>query len=88
MMEPCCWGNYTQHRDAHKNLKMFDEMVKNENDVYEDFNAKKYSYTASGWKTTIQIYRPKIWALLEKPFSSRYAQVDTLFIVNKLFILI
>ena len=29
MMEPCCWGTYTQHRDAHKNLSMFDEIHNN-----------------------------------------------------------
>ncbi|XP_065675410.1 potassium voltage-gated channel subfamily C member 1 [Hydra vulgaris] len=79
MMEPCCWGNYTQHRDAHKNLKMFDEMVKNESNAYEELDNRKYSYTSSCWKQTIQIYRPTVWALLDKPFSSKYAQFVAFF---------
>ncbi|XP_065675254.1 potassium voltage-gated channel subfamily C member 1 [Hydra vulgaris] len=69
MMEPCCWGGYTQHRDARQNLKMFDENI---DDV--DYH-KKYSVGRKYSETSFQKYRPKIWALLERPFSSRYAQV-------------
>ncbi|XP_047133798.1 potassium voltage-gated channel subfamily C member 1 isoform X1 [Hydra vulgaris] len=84
MMEPCCWGNYTQHRDAHKNLKMFDDMVKSTN-LKEELNMRKVSCNVNGyenescWNSTIEMYRPKIWALLDKPFSSKYAQIAAFF---------
>ena len=89
MMEPCCWGTYTQHRDAHKNLSMFDEMHLNSQECteeYEDeFDEEDVTLTltkkhcrANSQKTLwskITASRPFLWSILEKPFSSVYAQV-------------
>ena len=38
MMEPCCWGTYTQHREAHKNLRMFDKIYSD--DTEEQVNIR------------------------------------------------
>jgi len=98
MMEPCCWGTYTQHRDAHKNLSMFDDIHMNahgggadefddEEECFDDndddlaltsaVNRKRGQRKNSKrtvWKR-IQAFRPVLWSILEKPFSSVYAQV-------------
>ncbi|XP_066918143.1 voltage-gated potassium channel KCNC1-like isoform X2 [Clytia hemisphaerica] len=95
MMEPCCWGTYTQHRDAHKNLSMFDDIHAqgNADDDYDNeaedieilmtsapgrHKSKPYQQTVdhkSLWSQWLA-FRPRLWAILEKPFSSVYAQVS------------
>ena len=85
MMEPCCWGNYTQHRDAHKNLKMFDEMHRNseeeqrekeaEMDEEELENMRRKIREMGTFQKFIMKLRPELWSMLEKPYSSNYAQV-------------
>ena len=83
MMEPCCWGNYTQHRDAHKNLLMFDALHDEENDELDEEeveNIKKKTRQMGFVEKMFLKFRPIIWSVLEKPYSSRYAQVSTVFI--------
>ena len=40
MMEPCCWGTYTQHREAHKNLRMFDKIYSDDTEEQVNILAK------------------------------------------------
>lgn len=65
-MEPCCWSNYTQHREAQETLKAFDKTP----DEQEN-NAFAVDHTAP---TTTQ-WKQRMWAMLEQPYSSKYAQV-------------
>lgn len=88
MMEPCCWGSYTQHRDAHKNLKMFDEMHQSEEEEQrekememdeEELEAyRKKMRDMSCFRRFFLKLRPEVWSILEKPYSSRYAQLNAL----------
>ena len=70
-MEPCCWSNYTQHRDAQETLKAFEGLQKsvdeseNENSA---FAVRRLTSNRTKWKS-------EMWAMLEQPYSSKYAQV-------------
>ena len=66
MMEPCCWGNYTQHRDASENLKVIDE-IHNHSAVY-NFKEATNSY--------IKKKMQEIWVLLEHPQRSIVSRVS------------
>ena len=74
-MEPCCWGTYSQHRGAHKHLKMFE---KGSEDRYDeearplpDMDVKR----ANKCLQYMKYVRPIIWTLLEEPNSSLLAKV-------------
>lgn len=80
-MEPCCWGTYTQHRNAHKHLRMFDkirsETGEEEEEVFGEGRpgpVKHYGPVASFFR----YWRPIVWSTLERPYSSKYAQVRCL----------
>ncbi|EDO48066.1 predicted protein, partial [Nematostella vectensis] len=66
-MEPCCWSNYTQHRDAQATLKAFEGLQKDT----EDSEYEAGERLARRQKTKMQ----QFWALLEQPYSSKYAQI-------------
>ncbi|XP_057299804.1 potassium voltage-gated channel protein Shaw-like isoform X2 [Hydractinia symbiolongicarpus] len=86
MMEPCCWGAYTQHRDAHQNLRMFDEMHGEEQESRDDNNLDPDELENLRIRNEkkgklgkfISDVRPKVWAIVERPFSSTYAQICAL----------
>ena len=84
MMEPCCWSNYTQHRDAHKNLKMFDSLIhKTKEASEEEIDALKLKYkNMSPWRQLLSKGRAHLWDILEEPFSSLLAQVSKKFTKN------
>ena len=75
-MEPCCWSNYIQHREAQESLKIFDAFVNEPNIPSEEEKAlsKKYRY-ASPWKWYFLSKRLKVWCLMENTFTSFYSQV-------------
>jgi len=70
-MEPCCWSNYTQHRDAQATLKAFEGLQKSVEESENEASAFKVRHKESSrtkWKK-------EIWAMLEQPYSSKYAQM-------------
>ncbi|KAJ7328172.1 hypothetical protein OS493_025046 [Desmophyllum pertusum] len=70
-MEPCCWSNYTQHRDAQATLKAFEGLQKSVEESENETAAFKARHKVSArtkWKK-------EIWAMLEQPYSSKYAQI-------------
>ncbi len=79
-MEPCCWGTYTQHRNAHKHLRMFDKIrtegpeCEEEEIDPEKVEVKRKSQVGE----FLARWRPVVWSTLERPYSSKYAQVSQL----------
>ncbi|XP_041093545.1 potassium voltage-gated channel subfamily C member 1-like isoform X3 [Polyodon spathula] len=77
-VEACCWMNYHQHRDAEEALDSFEAPEPEEEDELTggaDGDLKRLCLQENGrklgwWKR----YRPKIWALFEDPYSSKYAR--------------
>ena len=70
-MEPCCWSNYTQHREAQATLKAFEGLQKSVDESENEGNAfgvHRRVHRGTQW-------RKEIWSMLEKPYSSKYAQV-------------
>lgn len=71
-MEPCCWSNYTQHRDAQATLKAFEGLQKS----VEESENESSAFRASRKVSRGSKLKKEIWAMLEKPYSSKYAQVS------------
>ncbi|XP_039629699.1 potassium voltage-gated channel subfamily C member 3a isoform X2 [Polypterus senegalus] len=80
-VEACCWMTYRQHRDAEEALDSFEtpEPEPPEDDPAltggADGDLKRLCLQEDGrkqgwWKT----WRPRIWALFEDPYSSKYAR--------------
>lgn len=68
-MEPCCWSNYTQHREAQLTLKAFEGLQKG--------NAEsELAFGENAGPRPKVTFKEKAWALLEQPYSSKYAQVS------------
>lgn len=83
-VESCCWLTYRQHRDAQETLAAF-EGVEFENDFDDDeppdFCRYGFAFAAEAVPDTTwwQKYQPRIWTLMEEPYSSKLAKVS----VNK-----
>ena len=74
-MEPCCWSTYTRHRDAIAFEKVFTITKKNhEDDQSFDGEPSCVGNRRNGryWYNAL---KEKIWDSLEKPYSSKGAQV-------------
>lgn len=78
-VESCCWLTYRQHRDAQETLKAF-EGIEFQNDFEDDdeylemcgFNmGEDANQRPSLWER----YKPKIWAVMDDPHSSKLAKV-------------
>ncbi|KAK3755620.1 hypothetical protein QZH41_017622 [Actinostola sp. cb2023] len=75
-MEPCCWGKYTQHREAEENLKAFvgpgfeDLRTPSDNFGLGLGSGESLDENSSKW----QRLQPKMWAILDEPHSSRLAK--------------
>ncbi|XP_052408971.1 potassium voltage-gated channel subfamily C member 1-like isoform X1 [Carassius gibelio] len=80
-VEACCWMNYRQHRDAEEALDSFEtpEPEPPEDDPAltggADGDLKRLCLQEDGrnrsWWST---WQPRIWALFEDPYSSKYAR--------------
>lgn len=84
-VESCCWLTYRQHRDAQEHLAAF-EGVEFENEYEDeepDLGRYGFSFTAetqpnlSWWEK----YQPRIWTLMEEPYSSKLAGVSKGFLL-------
>lgn len=77
-MEPCCWGKYTQHREAEENLKAFVGPGFEDLRSPDSFSGQHLGSHGSldeglsRWKK----WQPKIWEILEEPHSSKLAKVN------------
>uniref|UniRef100_A0A3Q2Q215 Potassium voltage-gated channel, Shaw-related subfamily, member 3a n=1 Tax=Fundulus heteroclitus TaxID=8078 RepID=A0A3Q2Q215_FUNHE len=80
-VEACCWMNYRQHRDAEEALDSFETP---EPEIPEDDPAliggvdgdlKRLCMQEDGRKATWwEVWQPRMWALFEDPYSSKYAR--------------
>ncbi|KAK3552730.1 hypothetical protein QTP86_021110 [Hemibagrus guttatus] len=86
-VEACCWMNYRQHRDAEEALDSFETP---EPDAPEDEAAalagggggggadgdlKRLCLHEDGGKPSWwSVWQPRVWALFEDPYSSKYAR--------------
>ncbi|TSW62356.1 Potassium voltage-gated channel subfamily C member 4 [Bagarius yarrelli] len=86
-VEPCCWMNYRQHRDAEEALNSFEppdpEDVDEDQEVSRRFGIEDRSERN---RSFCKVWQPKIWALFEDPYSSRAARIIAL--VSLFFILV
>lgn len=78
-VESCCWLTYRQHRDAQDTLAAF-EGVEFDNDFDDeepDLGRYGFAFTAETEPnlTFWQKYQPRIWTLMEEPYSSKLAKV-------------
>ena len=73
-MEPCCWSNYTQHREAQATLKAFEGLQKSMEESENEASAFRIRPKVSSRSKL----KKEIWAMLEKPYSSKYAQVSVI----------
>ena len=80
-IEPCCWGTYSQHRDAQQTL---DELQLDTKSAYHDdtaetndlSTAEKFGIFEEPQKqSSWNVWKQKIWAVLDEPSSSRLAKV-------------
>ena len=79
-VESCCWLTYRQHRDAQETLAAF-EGVEFDNDFDDeepDFGRYGFAFSAETEPNTTwwQKYQPRIWTLMEEPYSSKLAKVS------------
>ncbi|XP_028405402.1 potassium voltage-gated channel subfamily C member 1-like [Dendronephthya gigantea] len=70
-MEPCCWTNYTQHRDAEENLKNVLYEGTSEECVTDSSFISQQSEMTRLWKKI----QPQVWATLDESRSSNRARV-------------
>ena len=79
-VESCCWLTYRQHRDAQETLAAF-EGVEFDNDCDDEepdlgqygFNFAAEAEPDVSW---YEKYQPRIWTLMEEPYSSKLAKVS------------
>ncbi|XP_041859260.1 potassium voltage-gated channel subfamily C member 4 isoform X2 [Melanotaenia boesemani] len=70
-VEPCCWMNYRQHRDAEEALEIFEPPEPENTDDDRRFGIEDCTNKSRGcW----EVWQPKIWALFDDPHSSRAAR--------------
>lgn len=74
-MEPCCWSTYTRHRDAQAFEKVFTVNTTHQED---DVSEGEPSGIGSNQRQPLWYgrYKEKLWGMLEKPYSSKSAQVS------------
>uniref|UniRef100_A0A673FQK2 Potassium voltage-gated channel, Shaw-related subfamily, member 3b n=1 Tax=Sinocyclocheilus rhinocerous TaxID=307959 RepID=A0A673FQK2_9TELE len=78
-VEACCWMNYRQHRDAEEALDSFEtpepEVTDDDPALAGDGDLKRLCLQEDGRKVGWwRVWQPRIWALLEDPYSSKYAR--------------
>ncbi|XP_060777121.1 potassium voltage-gated channel subfamily C member 3b isoform X2 [Neoarius graeffei] len=81
-VEACCWMNYRQHRDAEEALDSFEtpEPDPPDDDAAAiaggaDGDLRRLCLHEDGRRVGWwRVWRPKIWALFEDPYSSKYAR--------------
>uniref|UniRef100_A0A914C616 BTB domain-containing protein n=1 Tax=Acrobeloides nanus TaxID=290746 RepID=A0A914C616_9BILA len=77
-VEPCCWMTYTQHRDTQETLAVIESLDLDSDPPTQEEIAKKFGWEDdfySGSLSTWQKLKPKIWALFDEPWSSKYARI-------------
>lgn len=72
-MEPCCWSTYSTYRDTKATLAILDSLDVNRMKLHDQDVARLFGYEENytrGKLTKWQRVKPKIWALIDVPYSS------------------
>ncbi|XP_071809642.1 voltage-gated potassium channel KCNC1-like [Asterias amurensis] len=88
-IEACCWSYHTQHRDAQETLAKLNGPNFENTDSEDDEDVAKifgieevYERTRTSWYGR---WQPRIWTLMEEPYSSRaaklFAAISLVFVV-------
>jgi potassium voltage-gated channel Shaw-related subfamily C member 1 len=79
-VEPCCWMTYTTHRDTQETLQILDRLDLDTDKPTEEDILRKFQFGANcttfndiTWWHRI---KPRLWALVEEPYSSTAAKVS------------
>ncbi|CAD6185187.1 unnamed protein product [Caenorhabditis auriculariae] len=79
--EPCCWMQLLHAKDTQETLAVLDRMdVDREDDpqLREQDTMKKFGWEEDffqGKRTKWMYYKPRIWALFDEPYSSKFAKI-------------
>ncbi|EDV28730.1 uncharacterized protein TRIADDRAFT_1922, partial [Trichoplax adhaerens] len=77
-IEACCWLSYREHRDAKdtlRNIEFYETDDLEERDVEETFFDRIQNRRQTRW----QKLKPKLWKLVDDPYSSRSAKILAIF---------
>uniref|UniRef100_A0A915DHW6 Ion transport domain-containing protein n=1 Tax=Ditylenchus dipsaci TaxID=166011 RepID=A0A915DHW6_9BILA len=77
-VEPCCWMTYVTHRDTQETLAVIESLDMDSEPPTQEEIAKKFGWEEDFYSGTLsrwQRLKPKIWALFDEPWSSKYARV-------------
>ncbi|UXI23373.1 bric-a-brac 2 protein [Sarcoptes scabiei] len=77
-VEPCCWKTYTQHRDTQETLAVLDRLDLDTEKPSDEEIARKFGMEEAyynGRLTWWQRMKPKLWSLIDEPYSSNAAKV-------------
>ncbi|KAG5685009.1 hypothetical protein PVAND_014212 [Polypedilum vanderplanki] len=77
-VEPCCWMTYTQHRDTQETLAVLERLDLDTEKPTEEELARKFGYEeayAKGKVNWWQHLKPKLWSLMDEPYSSNAAKI-------------
>ncbi|KAK0084667.1 hypothetical protein PV325_006603 [Microctonus aethiopoides] len=72
-VEPCCWSTYSTYRDTKATLAILDSLDVNRMKLHDQDVARLFGYEENytrGKLTKWQRVKPKIWALIDVPYSS------------------
>lgn len=85
-IEPCCWNTYRTHRDAEEQLQEFgglfaqEEESESDEDIAARFGIEEGADEASdgashGLRGLWQLWQPKVWRVVDDPYSSLGAKL-------------
>ncbi len=78
-VEPCCWMTYTNHRNTQETLLILDRLDLDTDHVTEEDIMKKFGLEddyKAGQLTLWQRVKPRIWAVLDEPYSYPASKVS------------
>lgn len=70
---------YTQHRDTQETLAVIESLDLDSDPPTQEETAKKFGWEEDYYAGTLnrwQRLKPKVWALFDEPWSSKYARVS------------
>lgn len=76
-VEPCCWSTYSTYKDTKATLAILDKLDVEGMKLSEQEIAHLFGYEeeyARGTLTRWQRLKPRIWAVVDEPYSSTFAK--------------
>ncbi|CAO1379605.1 unnamed protein product [Diamesa hyperborea] len=77
-VEPCCWMTYTQHRDTQETLAVLERLDLDTEKPTDEELARKFGYEDAYAKGKVNWWhklKPKLWSLMDEPYSSNAAKI-------------